>query len=204
MNCPATIGLATLIFCLLAQACSSPQTDKSPAASRSAVTNTMLVNGEGPVIAPGTQICVSGDVTLSAGLDEVGVNSMTDVQLAGFLHGRAQRALHDRGQPRHMPNNPSQPRVVREEDCGPEGVTLRATVDPGPDGGPYRVRLTATQGTRTFTAEISRYGLVRAPGGVPVLPGDRLPDGRPYWDVSTDLDRAFEAVKTASIWASPG
>lgn len=201
MNCPAAVSLATLIFCLPAQACSSPQADKSPAVPQLAVTNTMLVNGDGPIIDLGTRICVSGDVTLSAGLDEVGVNAMTDSQLAGFLHGRAQRAVKDRGQPGHMPNSPSQPRVLRGEDCGPEGVALRATLDPGPEGVPYRVRLTATQGTRTFTAEISRNGLVRAPFPFPVPPGGRLPDGRPYWDVITDLGSAFEAFKTASIWS---
>jgi hypothetical protein len=125
---------------------------------------------------------------------------VTDKQLAGFLHGWADRALHDRGQPGHMPNSPSQPRVLRREDCGPEDVGLRATLDPGPAGGPYRVRLMATQGTRTFTAEISRNGLVHAPFPFPVPPGGRLPDGRPYWDVSTDLIKAFEAFEKASIW----
>lgn len=203
MNCPAAISLATLVFCLPAQACSSPQADEIPTAPQSAMTNTMLVNGDGPVIGPGTRICVSGDVTLSEGLDEVGVNSMTDSVLVGFLHGRASLALRDRGQPGHMPNDPSRPRVVRQG-CGREDVTLRATLDPGPQGGPYRVRLTATQGARTFTAEISRNGLVHAPGGVIAQADGRLPDGRPYWDVITDLISAFEAFETASIWSPAG
>lgn len=162
----------------------------------------MLVNGEGPIIDLGTRFCVSGEVTLSSGLDEVGVNALTDAQLIGFLHGRVDRALHRRGQPRHMPNSPSEPRTLRSRNCRSKDVVLRVTVDPALAGGPYRIRLTATQGTRTLTAEISRNGLVHAPGGVIAQDG-RLPDGRLYWDVTTDLDGAFEAFMSASVWGSP-
>lgn len=202
MNRGALATSLALAFCLPVQACSAPgQTDRPPSAASASGRDTMVVNGEGLRIDPGTRICVSGDVTLSSGLDVTGVNALTGAQLVTNLHGWADLALHRRGQPLHMPDNRSEPRVVRSESCDREDVALRATLGPGPDGGPYRVSLKATQGANTFTAEISRNGFVRAQPGVPVLAEDRLPDGRPYWDVSTDITRALKAFEASAVWA---
>lgn len=201
MKCSFTLGAAALAFCAPAQAYSL-QTPPPSSSSLSAV-NTMAVTGGGLQIGVATRICVSGDVTLSSGLDSVGVNAIDGMRMAGLLHGWMDQALVRHQQPAHMPTDRSAPRVVRADTCGLDDIALRMTVDPRIEGGPYRVRLRATQGAKVFTAEISRNGLVRAPPGVPVLADDRLPDGRPYWDVSTDITRALEAFEASLTWGEP-
>ena len=163
------------------------------------IVNKIVVHGEAPRIDAGTVVCVSAEVAVS-GLDEAGVNAASNDSLAGFLQGHMNVALRQHGQAKHMPGDESRPRVVRDNACGPSDVRLRLEVTPRSNGGPYEVRLSASKNGRIFVAKIARDGLVRAQPGVPVLPGDKLPDGRSYWDLITDCARLFESVNTATTW----
>lgn len=162
--------------------------------------NTLVVAGEAPIMTSVKLICVSASVTLNDGLDEVGSNAMTTPQLTGILHSAMNQALYRRGLPRHHPDDVSDSRVIRAEQCDADNLVIRFVIEEGPSGGPYQIRLISTQGERVSTISIAREGFVRATPGLPILEGDRLPDGRYYWDIVGDLSKIIVAWEGNAIW----
>ena len=162
--------------------------------------NTLVVAGEAPIMNSVRLICVSAIVTLSHGLDEVGSNAMTTLQLRGILNSAMSQALARRGLPRHRPDDISKSRIVHAEQCDPDDLVMRFVIEEGPSGGPYQIRLTSTQGQRVSTISIAREGFVRTPPGLPIREDDRLPDGRPYWDIVGDLSKVIVAWEGNAIW----
>jgi hypothetical protein len=73
-------------------------------------------------------------------------------------------------------------------------IIIEQAVVPDDPGRGYTVKLSARQGTAIWTHSVTRPFLHNIPGNIPILPGRKTLEGKPYWDPqldSGDLAKAF-------------
>lgn len=131
------------------------------------------------VVGPSTQISVSTVLDPSVRVSQqIAVGG--ERGLSNLVSGPIVERLRAAGRPWNIFDNSGRMRADRDN------IIIIQEIGLNRSGVPYRVALTARQGTSSWSAVLERPFARELAPGVPVLPDGRTADGREYWHVTTD------------------
>ena len=132
------------------------------------------------VIGPATRISVAADVERGA-RTAMSLTEGAERQYAQIVSDILVAKVRDAGRPWSIAATPGT--------LADDGRNILIELDIGLNrsGVPYRIALTARQGSHRWSAVLERPSLRRVPGNIPISPNNTTPDGRPYWDEGRDV-----------------